>query len=292
MSRQTIRSVAGIFVSVAVASAVGWAGSTASVEAGGWPVFALCGALSFAINWVAFGPAYAAQTERYYDLTGSLTYLCLVATALTLAGSADPRSLLLAMLVTIWALRLGSFLFGRIRRDGADHRFDRIKPDFARFLMTWTLQGLWVYLTLACALAAMTARVATPLGVFTGIGFVVWLLGFGIEVTADRQKQAFRADPANRDRFITEGLWAWSRHPNYFGEITLWFGVALIALPALTGWQYATLVSPLFVSFLLTRVSGIPMLEARAKRQWGEDPEYQAYVARTPALVLRPPSRS
>ncbi len=120
---------------------------------------------------------------------------------------------------------------------------------------------------------------------------MVWLVGFGIEVAADDQKRAFRADPANRGRFITTGLWAWSRHPNYFGEITLWVGVALVALPALSGWQHLTLVSPLFVGLLLTRVSGVPLLEARGQATWGDDPEYRDYVARTPVLVLRPPRR-
>jgi steroid 5-alpha reductase family enzyme len=105
---------------------------------------------------------------------------------------------------------------------------------------------------------------------------------------ADRQKSAFRSDPANAGRFISSGLWAWSRHPNYFGEIVLWVGVALIALPVLSGWQHVTLVSPLFVYLLLTRISGIPPLERRAEEKWGDDPAYRAYVERTPVLWLRP----
>jgi steroid 5-alpha reductase family enzyme len=207
-------------------------------------------------------------------------------------GGRDPRALLLAGLVALWSLRLGSFLFARITRDGADRRFDDLKPDFARFLMAWTLQGLWVLLTVSCALAAITAAGAAPLGVWALLGLLVWISGFTLEVVADRQKQAFRADPSNRDRFITTGLWAWSRHPNYCGEIVLWIGIAVIALPALSGWSFATLVSPVFVYVLLTRISGVPLLEARAKKKWGDDPAYQAYKARTPVLWLRPPSRS
>jgi steroid 5-alpha reductase family enzyme len=127
------------------------------------------------------------------------------------------------------------------------------------------------------------------LDVFALVGFVVWLIGIGIEALADQQKSAFRADPANKGKFIQSGLWAWSRHPNYFGEIVLWVGVAIIAFPVLSGWQLVTLVSPLFVILLLTRVSGIPMLEKRADERWGGQPDYEAYKERTPVLVMRPP---
>jgi steroid 5-alpha reductase family enzyme len=259
------------------------------MRVGSLPVFALCGALSFALNWLVFVHAYTAQTERYFDLTGSLTFLSLVACGLGL-GSRDPRSLLLALLVAVWALRLGTFLFRRILREGADRRFDALKPDFARFLLTWTLQGLWVFLTVSCALAAITAARPVPLGALAVVGTSIWIAGFAIEAIADRQKTVFRSDPANRDRFITTGLWAWSRHPNYCGEILLWLGVAVVAFPALSGGSLATLISPVFVYVLLTRISGIPLLESRSKAKWGGDAEYQDYKARTPVLWLRPPT--
>jgi steroid 5-alpha reductase family enzyme len=168
-----------------------------------------------------------------------------------------------------------------------DERFDTIKPSFSRFLMAWTLQGLWVFLTLSAALAAMTSTTPAPLEPLGVAGMVVWTVGLAIEAVSDRQKRLFRQDPANAGRFITTGLWAWSRHPNYFGEIVLWLGIALIAFPALSGWQYVTLISPLFVYFLLTRVSGIPPLESRAEERWGNDPEFRVYKARTPALFPR-----
>ena len=152
--------------------------------------------------------------------------------------------------------------------------------------MTWTLQGLWVFLTLSCALAAITSIERAPLGPLAAIGTVLWLAGFAIEVVADRQKRAFR-EQAGSGQFINTGLWARSRHPNYFGEILLWCGVALLALPALGGWQFATLISPLFVYVLLTRVSGIPLLEKKSDKKWGGQPEYEAYKASTPVLVPR-----
>lgn len=291
MPRKTWLPLIAIATSLIVAAAVAWAGSQDGVIALGVPVFALCGGVSFLVNWIAFVPAYLRQTEHFYDLTGSLTHLSLVGIAFALGGGAtDSRAWLLVGLVAIWAIRLGSFLFLRIRKDGSDDRFERIKPSFLRFLMAWTLQGLWVFLTLACALAAITSTGARPLGAAALIGGLVWLVGFGIEVASDHQKRVFRADPTHRGRFVTTGLWAWSRHPNYFGEITLWLGIAIIALPALSGWQLVTLISPLFVTLLLTRVSGIPLLEARADERWGGDADYQAYKARTPVLIPRPPT--
>ena len=283
------RAVVGILVSVALAAGIAVAGSQHGVTAGAWPVFAVCAALAFVINWIVFVPSFVQQTEHYFDLTGSLTYIAVVVTALALGGTADARALLLAALVVVWAARLGSFLFTRIRREGRDERFDALKPSLPRFLLTWTLQGLWVLLTSAAALAAMTTLQPRALGVVDAVGLAVWVIGFGIEVAADRQKRQFRRNSGNRGRFITTGLWAWSRHPNYFGEIVLWTGVALLALPVLTGWQYVTLVSPLFVYLLLTRVSGVPLLEARAEQKWGDDPEYRAYRDRTPVLTMRPP---
>lgn len=287
MHRRTRKALLAIPVILVVGAAIAWAGSQGSVDAFGWPLFALCGAIAFSVNWLAFIPAFVFQTEKYYDLTGSLTYLSLVALAVGY-GSDAPRALLLGTLVAIWASRLGSFLFVRILQDGSDGRFDPVKPDFIRFLMFWTLQGLWVFLTLSCALAAMTSASSPPLGLLAVAGGLLWLAGFALEVVADRQKRVFRSDSANRDRFITTGVWAWSRHPNYAGEITLWAGIALIALPALSGWQYATLISPVFVYVLLTRISGVPLLEARARKKWGEEPEFQSYTARTPSLFPRP----
>ncbi len=286
----TASALLAIGATLLVGGLVAWAGSQASVLAFGVPLFALCAAVSFGVNWIVYVPSYLARTERFYDLTGSATYLTLLLCALLFGGPVELRSLLIATLVAIWALRLGTFLFQRISRDGGDGRFDRLKTHPVRFLMAWTLQGLWVFLTLSCALAAMTSTTSRPLGALAFVGAGVWLAGFTLEVVADRQKSAFRADSANRGRFITSGVWAWSRHPNYFGEIVLWIGISLIALPVLAGWQLVTLISPVFVTVLLTRISGIPLLEARGKKKWGDDPAYRAYLERTPVLVPRPPS--
>lgn len=290
MDEQRRRSVIGTLIAIVIGGLVILAGSDGSRTVGSFAIFALCGILAYGINWIVFVPSYAAKTERFYDLTGSITYLTLMVVALSLSGDLDARTAIAGGMVIIWALRLGSFLFRRISKDGKDGRFDAIKTNFARFLMTWTLQGLWVLLTAAAALALITGEEREPLGWVAYVGMVVWLAGFVIEVVADAQKSAFKQDPANEGRFISTGLWAWSRHPNYFGEITLWLGMAIIAVPVLSGWRWVTLISPVFVYLLITRVSGVPMLEKRADDRWGGDPDYEAYKARTPVLALKPPS--
>lgn len=289
MDEQRRRAVTGIAVAVVLGTLVALAGSDGSTTAGALPLFALCAIVAFAINWLAFVPSSIAGTEMYYDLTGSITYVSVTTMALVLASDLDARAVLVGVMVLVWSLRLGSFLFRRIRKDGKDGRFDEIKTDRIRFFMSWTLQGLWVLLTAAAALAIITGTTREPLGVVGFVGIAVWLLGFSIEVVSDRQKSAFKQDPANEGNFIDVGLWAWSRHPNYFGEITLWTGVAIIAVPVLSGWQWATLVSPVFVTLLLTKVSGIPLLERRADDRWGGKPDYEQYKATTPVLVPRPP---
>lgn len=289
MNDQTRNSVIGITVAVVIGGLVAWAGSDGSAQVSGLPVFALCGALAYLVNWMAFVPANAAKTERFYDLTGSLTYTSIIVVAVLASGDLDARAWIVAAMVVVWAARLGSFLFRRIRRDGKDGRFDQIKQSTVRFLMTWTLQGLWVLLTAAAALAIITNQERAPLEWVAFVGMAVWAAGFAIEVVADRQKSAFRKDPANEGRFIDTGLWAWSRHPNYFGEITLWTGIAIMALPILSGWRWVVLISPIFVFLLITRVSGVPMLEQRSDKRWGGQPDYERYKERTPVLVLRPP---
>ena len=273
-----------VLVGVGIAVAGGRGGASFH----GIPVFALSVGLAFLIQWLAFIPAYLLQKEGFFDLTGSLTYISVTAIALALGPVVDGRSVLLLAVVVIWAARLGAFLFGRIRRAGKDTRFDTIKPSFFRFLNVWTLQALWVSLTLAAALAAITANARRRLDVFALVGFLVWAAGLIIEATADVQKGRFRADPRNKGRFIDSGLWSWSRHPNYFGEIVLWIGVAIIAAPVLRGWQWVTMISPVFVILLLTRVSGIPLLEKGADQRWGGRDDYEAYKERTPVLIPMP----
>jgi steroid 5-alpha reductase family enzyme len=266
---------------------VALAGSQNGASIAGVPLFALSVGLAFLIQWLVFIPAYLLQTEKFFDLTGSITYVSVIAIAVLFSTGVDARSILLAALVIIWAVRLGSFLFGRIKKAGKDDRFDEIKPSFIRFLNVWTIQGLWVTFTMAAALVAITTTARKEIDLFVVIGFLVWIFGFTFEVIADSQKSRFNANPDNKGKFIQTGLWSRSRHPNYFGEIVLWVGIAIIALPVLQGWQWVALISPVFVTLLLTRVSGIPLLEKKADTKWGGQEEYETYKKNIPVLIPR-----
>jgi len=290
MKKEDTRSFTATVLVLIIASGLAFAGSQGGYKISGLAIYALCIAVAFIIQWIAFIPAYLKRTEKFYDLTGSITYITVLLVSITLTPSVDARSILLFGIISIWAIRLGSFLFLRIRAAGEDRRFREIKKSFSRFLLAWTLQGLWVSFSLAAALAAITSTIRLDLDLFAFVGFLVWLAGFAFEVIADRQKSKFKALPENKEKFINTGLWSWSRHPNYFGEIVLWIGVALIAIPILRGWQWATLISPVFIIILLTRISGIPMLEERADQKWGGQAEYETYKSQTSILIPRPPA--
>ncbi|PRB44933.1 hypothetical protein CQ020_02150 [Arthrobacter sp. MYb23] len=272
-------------VVVVLAVLIALAGSHHGATLGGFPIFAWAVVAAFIIQWLVFIPSFKAQTEKFFDLTGSLTYVAITVMLVALTPGIDARGLLLAALVAVWALRLGTFLSRRISASGKDDRFDEIKPSFVRFLNVWTVQGLWVVFTAAAAWIAISSTQRVGLDWLALLGFLLWAAGFGVEVVADLQKSRFKADPANKGKFISTGLWSRSRHPNYFGEILLWVGVAVIAAPVLQGWQWVAMISPVFVAMLLIKVSGIPLLEKKADKTWGGQAEYEAYKKNTPVLI-------
>mmetsp|Transcript_62201 Transcript_62201/g.185286 ORF Transcript_62201/g.185286 Transcript_62201/m.185286 type:complete len:307 (+) Transcript_62201:78-998(+) len=252
-------------------------------------------ALSLGIQWVVYlihGLPFS--SEKFYDASGSLTYLSLVVFALTSRREHGPRQLVNAVLVVVWLSRLGSFLFARILKDGRDDRFTALKRNPLRFLAAWTIQALWVWLvSLPVLITVQSPRGGTGVGPLDVIGWAVWVTGFLVEVIADAQKNSFRDKAENKGRFITDGLWAYSRHPNYFGEITLWVGLCISGSSCFQGTDWLGWLSPVFTYFLLTRVSGVPMLEKKAEKEWGKSEAYQHYVKHTPCIRLalsRPPA--
>lgn len=283
-----LKPIAGIIAVLLISAAIATAGSQGSVYVPRVPLFAICASVGFVLHWLVFIPSYWFQTEHYFDLTGSVSYIATMTMAAVMHPLLDLRGLIICVLIAIWAARLGSFLFIRVKKAGKDRRFDEMKTRFWRYLFTWTLGGAWVFITMAAGLAAITSMSQRPLGVFLFLGIVLWLIGFVVEVIADRQKTQFRKNPDNAEKFITTGLWKYSRHPNYFGEIVLWLGIAVIAFPTFVGWQYATLISPLFVTFLLIKVSGVKLLEEGGQKRWGSDPAYQEYLATTSRLIPFP----
>lgn len=289
-SREDYRLTAIVVVSVLlIVSLVAGAIDTNSVETNGLSAVAWCAIIAFGVQWLAWIPASISQTERFYDLTGGLTYLAVVAFSLWAGSQSEnpsTREWLISALVAIWAIRLSSFLFLRIHHAGKDGRFDQLKTSPVRFLVPWTLQALWVFLTLNVVVVINgQSGSAPPLGIWDGIGLIVWIMGFGIEVLADSQKTVFNANPENEGKWIDEGLWSRCRHPNYLGEILLWTGIAIFGASCFDGLEMVSWISPVFVYLLLTKVSGIPLLDKRALAKWGDDPEYQRYRDITPALL-------
>ena len=283
-----LRPIIGILIVLLISGGLAWAGSQGSVYVPRVPLFAICASIGFLLHWIVFVPSFIFQTEHYFDLTGSISYIVTVTVAAVMHPLLDLRGLIICILISIWAARLGSFLFMRVKRAGKDRRFDEMKKRFWRYLLTFTLGGAWVFITMAAGLAAITSMSQRPLGIWLAIGILLWLVGFTIEVIADQQKTKFRKNPDNAEEFITTGLWGYSRHPNYFGEIVLWLGIGIIALPTLVGWQYMTLISPIFVIFLLVKISGVRLLEEGGQKRWGADPAYQQYIATTSMIIPLP----
>ena len=243
--------------------------------------------IAFLIQWILFIPAYLMQTEKFYDLAGSITYISIISYVYCQSSEFNIASLILSLFIIVWAIRLGSFLFFRIKKAGEDKRFRDIKPSPTRFFMTWTLQGTWVSLCSACAITAISTTEGIILNEIFVLGAFTFIIGFLIEVIADNQKTKFRSIPENKDKFITTGLWSYSRHPNYLGEITLWLGVALMSFSSLEGLQLITLVSPIFTYLLLVYVSGVRLLEASGNKKWGHLSSYQEYKKNTPTLFFK-----
>lgn len=286
--RLTTIVVTSVFIIVfLMVSAVG----NNSVVLNEYSVVLYCAAICIGIQWVAWIPASIGKTERFYDLTGGLTYLTVVGFSLWAGSQSEPpslRELIVSLLVVIWSLRLSFFLYLRIHRTGKDGRFDQLKTSPIRFLVPWTLQGLWVFLTMIVVIVINSQADSAPaLGIWDGIGLSIWILGFGIETIADNQKKAFNTEPNNQGKWIDSGLWSYSRHPNYLGEILLWTGIAFFGISCFTGLERVAWISPIFIYLLLTKVSGTPILDKRALEKWGDDPEYQKYRDNTPALIPR-----
>lgn len=279
-----------IIIIICFASIIALGGSHNSMTYNGYPILFFCLSASFLVHWIIFIPSFLAKTEKFYDITGTLAYLITlylasVLTSYSSGASLEPRTLIIIGMVSFWALRLGIFLFIRVLKVGEDRRFREAKKSFSKYLVWWTMSALWVFLTTANALTLIVNNKKLVNQPIFYLGLLIWFIGILFEIIADEQKRRFRLNEKNRGKFISSGLWSISRHPNYFGEIILWIGIAIISLPTLSGFQYVTLISPLFIYLLLTRISGVNLLEESSDKKWGDLPEYEQYKKETPVLV-------
>ena len=246
--------------------------------------------ISFILQWTLFIPAYIFQTEKFYDITGSINYISIVIYIYYhnyITHGFNLGNLILSSLIFIWAIRLGIFLFLRIQNDGEDKRFRSIKPSPSKFFMTWTLQATWVSICSLCALTGISSDSGIIINNLFFIGVIFFVLGFVIEVVADSQKTKFRKNPKNKNIFINSGLWAYSRHPNYLGEIFIWTGISVISFSSLSNLQFVTLISPIFTYVLLVYVSGVRLLEASGNEKWGHLKSYKEYIEKKPRLLFK-----
>ncbi len=278
-----------LFSIITIGALLALACSYNSITYLGIPIIYFCLIISFTIHWILFVPAYILKTEKFYDITGTLSYLSILGFILYLKTNIlnlilDERDLILSILILIWTVRLGGFLLYRILKTGEDKRFGKLKNNFYTFLLAWSLSALWVFITSLAAITAMLSNNEYIINFYLSFGTFIWVIGFLIELIADTQKMSFNLNFNNKGKFINVGLWRISRHPNYFGEILLWVGIAIISFPLLSGWQYISLISPIFVYLLLTRVSGINLLEEKADRIWGDNKDYHLYKNNTPKL--------
>jgi len=268
---------------------------------------------SFGVQTLAGLVFVPQQNERYFDLLGSIGFLSSTAFSLyypTLRSryylglktpfpaltSFHPRSLILSGLTALWAARLGSFLFMRIRKHGKDGRFDEIKKSPVQFFGVWQFQATWVTLTAlpVYAVNAIPRHVQPAMAIRDYLAIGAWVGSFLFEVIADRQKSDWRTRKDNKEhdeKFITTGLWSLSRHPNYVGEVGMWASIYLLASRALfrsgafpTWFAAAAVAGPLFEYGLIRFASGVPMLEEKAEKQFGKDADWQKYKQETPVF--------
>lgn len=244
---------------------------------------------SFTINGVMFLVAYKKKTDKLTDISYALTFFSLV-TYGAIAGRVDSTyHWVLAFMVTLWAVRIGSYLLMRIRKIGKDKRFDDKRDNFVKFGSFWALQAITVWIVMLGALKFLSVSVDSASLSYMAVGFAIWGVGLVVEAIADMQKFVFINDSKNKGKWIDTGLWKYSRHPNYFGEILVWVGVFVYVSSALSGVnQLIAFISPLFIAFLLIFVSGIPLLEKSADKRWGNDKRYQKYKDETSILVPLP----
>ncbi|MDD9954277.1 MAG: DUF1295 domain-containing protein [Candidatus Woesearchaeota archaeon] len=226
---------------------------------------------SFALQLSFFFFAALLKTDKVTDLSYALTFLALA----WLVFFVEQQALLLALAVTLWAVRLGGYLFLRILHMKRDKRFDGIRENFWRFAKFWFLQALAVWLIL------LPVTIGLTVGKILYLGFLIWALGFVLETVADHQKYTFKK--RHPGKLVTVGLWKHGRHPNYFGELLCWWGLFIAVLPSLSGWLYLSVLGPLFLTVLLLFVTGIPTIEQSHRKHYGK--EYESYRKRTRLFI-------
>jgi steroid 5-alpha reductase family enzyme len=243
--------------------------------------------ISFVIQLLFFIFAASFKTDKMTDLSYGLGFI-LITLIYFLKSTLGLDQILVTILVFIWGTRIAIYLFKRILKTKTDSRFDNVRNNIIKFASFWLLQAISIWIILLPALVILTSKKPASLSILTLTGFIIWLFGIYIEYFADKQKFEFKNDPKNKGKWVSNGLWKYSRHPNYFGEMLCWWGIFIISLPLLNSWQYFTLIGPIYITFLLIFVSGIPPLEKKYDQKYANNKEYLEYKKTTSVLIILP----
>lgn len=246
------------------------------------------------LQLIFFVIAASFRLDKLTDFAGGANFIILALTVFVLAQTFSTRQCLITGLVCLWGVRLSAFLLFRIIKIGRDQRFQEAGKNIARFAVFWTFQAVWVYTVSLPVILVNSPRKAEPLTAPTmtrldTAGTIVFFMGFLCEAMADAQKYSYRQNTSNARHWCDTGLWRYSRHPNYFGEITLWWGIFLISTNVLRGAEWVAVLSPLFISAIILFLSGVPLLENSADIRYGSMEEYQRYKRATSPLLPLPP---
>lgn len=236
----------------------------------------------------AFGAiAHFKQIDTFTDFAGTSNFIVLALYSFVKSGHTI-RQKLISFFSCTWGVRLGTHLLRRILSWGEDHRFDNIRNNIKSLITFWSVQGLWVWIVSLPVLLANTSTVNPPLGALDYIGWALYAIGLVTETVADLQK--LKSSSSAQRKWMHTGLWKYSRHPNYFGEILVWTGMYLSAAPTLSGLEHLAMASPLFTATILLFLSGIPMSEKSADKKYANNSDYVAYKKGTSVLVPLPPA--
>lgn len=263
----------------------------------GGEMLLVCLAVTVVMQCSFFAVAFLCQIDKVTDLAGTLNFLTLAALSLVVQDVYATRSIVVTVLVAVWALRLGAHLLSRVLKRGKDARFDKMRSNCISFFGFWVFQIVWVFVVSLPVMLVNSSDAAQQMRSFGQaqdiVGVALWAIGFAVEWAADATKEAFYNDKTNRDKLLCSGVWKYSRHPNYFGEILCWIGLTVVASVTFTGsqqWFYVSVLSPVLTFVLLMFVSGIPMAEDRYDARFGLQPLYLDYKQSTSPLVCLPPS--
>ena len=239
----------------------------------------------FVLQIIFFIYAALKKTDKVTDLSYGLTFIIAVIFAYILnIEYASFFKIILVLLVSIWGIRLSVYLFVRILKTGKDKRFDGVREDLKKFASFWLLQAISIFVILLPTTYILTSDMDMSLNWISSIGLILAISGILIEGIADSQKFVFKNKEENRGKWIGTGLWKYSRHPNYLGQIMMWIGVFVYCFVYINGIGLITILSPIYISVLLLWVSGIPTLEREYDKRYVNNKEYQEYKKNTGVL--------